>query len=59
MSDYRLYCLDGAGKISRVEVISAPTDDEAVTAARAVKHSMRSELWLRERLVAEIAPTKA
>ena len=58
MSDYRLYCLDGAGKISQVEVISAPNDDEALTAARAIKHSMRCELWLRDRQIAEIEPAK-
>ena len=58
MSDYRRYRLDGTGKISQVEVISAPNDEQAVRKARAAKHPMRSELWLRDRRVAEFAPTK-
>lgn len=58
MADYRLYCLDGAGKISRVEVITASDDDEALAAARAIDHPMRCELWLRDRCIAEIGPGK-
>jgi hypothetical protein len=56
MPDYRLYRLDGAGKISRVELISAADDEEAMSLARAASDAMHAELWLRERRVAEIPP---
>ena len=35
MQDYRLYCLDGVQRIARAaDVIRAPSDDDAVEAAR-------------------------
>jgi hypothetical protein len=58
MPDYRLYRLDGAGKITRVELISASDDEEAAALAQAASDAMRAELWLRDRRVAQIGPAK-
>jgi hypothetical protein len=54
MPDYRLYCLDGANKISRAEWIDAKSDDDAIMIARSHEKSVNCELWLRSRLVARI-----
>ena len=59
MPDYRLYCLDGAGKITRAEVIDAENDDDAVMIARAARKPVHCELWQRDRLVARIEPAAA
>jgi hypothetical protein len=54
MAEYRLYCLDGANRITRAEGISAKSDEEAIAAVRAMKLAIKCELWLRDRLVARI-----
>ena len=54
MADYRLYCLDGAGKIGSGEWIEAENDEEAIAFCRAKKLHVRCELWDRARLVAAI-----
>jgi len=54
MSDYRLYCLDEANRITRADVIHAECDEQAIRAARAMKQPADCELWLRDRLVAAI-----
>jgi hypothetical protein len=54
MTDYRLYCVDGAGKITSAEWIDAKNDDEALAIARAQKRSVACELWERDRLVGEV-----
>ena len=56
MPDYRMYCLDGAGKIRSFEVITAADDEEALAQVRAKKLSVRCELWDRNRLVGWVAP---
>jgi hypothetical protein len=56
MTDYRLYCLDGAGKIGTGEWIEAAGDAEAIMLVRAKKLSVRCELWDHNRLVATIGP---
>lgn len=57
MADYRLYCVDGVGKINAApELIDARTDDEAIVLARSKRLVVSSELWDRNRLVAKIAP---
>jgi hypothetical protein len=56
MPEYRLYCLDGANRITRAEQISAPSDAAAIEAARAMKLPVKCELWHRDRLVARIPP---
>jgi hypothetical protein len=54
MRDYRLYCLDGAGKITGAEWIEAASDDEAVRLARDLEKPVACEVWLRTRFVARI-----
>jgi hypothetical protein len=48
---YRLYRLDGAGRISAAEWIEAAGDDEARSIARQGAESPRYELWHRSRFV--------
>jgi hypothetical protein len=55
MSEYRLYCLDGANRITRAEQILAANDEQAIEAARSLKPRVKCELWQRDRLVARIA----
>jgi hypothetical protein len=54
MADYRLYCLDGVGKITSAEWIDAKNDDEALAIARAQKRSVPCEIWDHNRLVASV-----
>jgi HJR/Mrr/RecB family endonuclease len=54
MPEYRVYCLDGANRITRAEQIVATNDDQATEAARALKLPFKCELWHRDRLVARI-----
>lgn len=53
--DYRLYCLDGAGKISFADWIVATDDDGAVAKAREMKReARRCEIWQEKSLVATL-----
>ena len=55
MVEYRLYCLDGFGRIDFAEVIHASTDEEAIAQARVLKRSTRRcEVWQGHRLVAAL-----
>lgn len=54
MPEYRLYCLDGAGNITRAHEIMAPNDGDALARAKAMDLGIKCELWERRRLVAEI-----
>lgn len=54
MSAYRLYCMDGFGRIGHVEVLDAKNDEEAVHLACEMKLPVSSEVWDRDRLVAQI-----
>ena len=58
MASYRLYRLDGAGKISSAEWLEAADDDEAASQARARAQNGTCEVWDRNRLVARIEPPK-
>jgi len=58
MPEYRLYCLDGAGKFTKAHEISAADDEDALARAKAMKLPVKCELWLRDRLVAEIPAPK-
>ena len=53
MGNYRLYSVDGAGKIIRMELLCARSDDEAVDLARALKKGA-CEVWNRTKLVQTI-----
>jgi hypothetical protein len=50
LPNYRLYRLDGAGKITGAEWIDADSDELALAQAKE-RDSDRFELWERERLV--------
>lgn len=54
MAHYRLYCLDDKHKISTAEWIEANNDEEAIAIARTMSPSFDSELWLSNRLAAEL-----
>jgi hypothetical protein len=55
MPSYRLYCLDGAGRISLADWIEADTDEQAVASARAMEHgALKCEVWQGNRLVAKL-----
>lgn len=51
MPSYRLYRLDGAGKITTAEWIDGDHDDHALENARARCKVGAFELWDRDRLV--------
>lgn len=54
MPDYRLYCIDGAGRFIRSREFSAASDEEAIEIARAMKLPDRCELWQRSRMVIDL-----
>jgi hypothetical protein len=54
MATYRLYLMDGLGKIGRVEHLDAKDDREALHLACEKQLSVTAELWDRDRLVAQI-----
>jgi hypothetical protein len=55
MDVYRLYCLDGAGKIDFAESLNASDDEDAIQQAKVLKDgARRCEVWQRTRLVAEL-----
>lgn len=51
---YRLYCLDGAGKIMTAEWLETDGDAAALEEARRRRHPVPCELWERDRLVDRI-----
>ena len=54
MPSYRLYRLDGAGKITTADWIDAEDDKAAKQAAELRVDSSTVELWDRNRLIARI-----
>jgi len=60
MVDYRLYCLDGVGRISAAgEVIEAESDDEAIEIVRSKMLHLSCELWQGTRLVANFPASQS
>lgn len=51
MANYRLYRLDGAGKITNAEWIEASGDEHALDEARGRAQTGSFELWDKDRLV--------
>ena len=51
LSNYRLYRLDGAGKIAAAEWVEAAEDAEALREAHGRVDGMSFELWQKDRLV--------
>jgi len=58
LRNYRLYRLDGAGKIASAEWLSAEDDAAATSLARAGKPQTTVEIWDRNRLVIRIEPNR-
>ena len=58
MPNYRLYRLDGAGKISSAEWIGATDDEDAVRQAQSLVQAGTCEIWDRDRLIARLKPEK-
>jgi hypothetical protein len=57
VADYRLYCLDGTGKLHFAEDFRAGSADEAITKARELKpDAVKCEIWQGKRLVATLGP---
>lgn len=56
MTNYRLYCLDGQGKITVAEWLEAADDAAAILAARGLGKPVSCELWLRDRMIERIEP---
>jgi hypothetical protein len=52
---YRLYCLDGVGKVASAEWIEAEEDSGAIAAAEDMRQGRACELWQNSRLVARFA----
>ena len=62
MTNYRLYCFDGVGKVWVADWLEAASDEEAINAARQMDSGVKCELWEGHRLVASIdrrAPARA
>jgi hypothetical protein len=56
MADYRLYCLDGGGRIGLAHWMEASDDDDAIARARELKPQAHScEVWQKDRLVAKLS----
>jgi hypothetical protein len=56
LPNYRLYLLDGAGRITAAHWLEVESDDEARSRARDSHGSGRFELWDRYRLVERSNP---
>ena len=58
MNHYRLYCLDGAGRIDFAEWIDAADDADAIDQAQQLKRgALKCEIWHGPRLVARLDST--
>jgi len=56
LASFRLYRLDGAGKIVSAEWLEADGDDHAQQLARDLKAEITVEIWDRNRMIARIEP---
>jgi hypothetical protein len=56
MPEYRLYCINERGGISKSHEISAESDEKALAQVRAMKLAVKCELWDHSRLVAKLPP---
>jgi hypothetical protein len=54
VADYRLYCLDGVGKVSSAEWMAAGDDEAAIEVAKKTHDGHQCELWQGKRLVARL-----
>lgn len=54
VADYRLYCLDGLGKLTSAEWIGAGDDEAAIEVAKKTHDGHQCELWQGKRLVGRL-----
>ena len=54
MPAYRLYRLDGAGKITSADWIAADADEDALLRAHLMTGNANFELWERKRLIRRV-----
>jgi hypothetical protein len=59
LPQYRVYHLDGAGRVGKTEWLDAAGDEAAIRAARRDNSSVQCELWQGRRLVTRLAPEAA
>lgn len=55
---YRLYCLDGVGKVASAEWIEALDDQAATEIANRLRRGRACELWQSSRLVARLGNSR-
>jgi hypothetical protein len=55
MQNYRAYVLDNRGHFLKPEIVSAPNDEEALSAARALSEEHAVEVWLGPRKIGTVA----
>ena len=58
MPAYRVYCLDGAGKVWAAEWIEAEDDAAAIEAARKFDKAVRCEVWQGQKLIGRVEPDR-
>ena len=54
MATYRLYCLDGVGKVASAEWVEADDDEAAMEVAEDRRGGRACELWQGNRLVGRV-----
>jgi hypothetical protein len=54
VTGYRLYCLDGANKVTSAEWIDADDDKAAIEVAKELMDGQECEIWQGTRLVARL-----
>ena len=60
MPDYHFYILDRENHLIRAELVSCPSDDDALAAAAELVNDQHGvEVWERVRLVGKLAPKES
>jgi hypothetical protein len=54
VTGYRLYCLDGANKVTSAEWIDADDDKAAIEVAKELMDGQECEIWQGTRLIARL-----
>ena len=55
---YRFYCLDSDGRLHNADWFEADNDEHAVQLIEAAHPESKCEIWLGERLVAQVTPER-
>jgi hypothetical protein len=54
VASYRLYCLDGVGKVVSAQWLDVDDDDAAIEAAERQREGRSCELWHGQRLITRL-----